>query len=237
MLNRLRLLIIRHAEPDYPRDALTERGSLQAERLALRLAGEGIDRLYSSPLRRALDTARPAAAVLGLPVGIEPWTRELEDWWLPIGPEGERPAWKLDGGMVRDLAPELHPEDWCSLPPFDLPVLRQGFAALTAASDAFLARHGCVRAGRRYRLERPEHGPADRLALVCHAGFGLTWLAHLLAIPPPLIWAGFALPPASVTTIEFEPLPDGGGAAPRCLAVGDVSHLRADDGGHRPHGR
>ncbi|EMY35878.1 fructose-2,6-bisphosphatase [Arthrobacter crystallopoietes BAB-32] len=45
---------------------LSERGRVQAERVAERLAGLHIDGLYSSPLERARETAEPAAACTGL---------------------------------------------------------------------------------------------------------------------------------------------------------------------------
>ncbi len=207
----MRLYIIRHAEPAYPEDALTPRGHRQAQELAKRLAGAGIDRVYSSPLTRAVETARPTAESLGLEIVLEPWLCEIEDWWIPGGPEGELPVWQVDGATIRSLAARLSPENWHRLPPFDLPVLRQGFAELRTASAAFLARH---------RID----GASGRLAVFCHAGFGLTWLAHLLEIAPPLVWAAFTLPPASVTTVEIEELA-AGRAAPRCLGVGDTSHL------------
>lgn len=60
--------------------------------------------------------------------------------------------------------------------------------------------------------------------MFCHAGLGLTWLAHLLAIPPTLFWAGFWLAPSAVTTILFEErTPEW--AVPRCIGLGDVAHL------------
>jgi len=222
----VRLYIIRHAEPDYPQDALTARGRQQAQKLAERLAAARVDRVYSSPLNRAMETARVTAERLAVELGVEDWMRELEDWWIPGGPEGELPAWQVDGATIRSLAPRLSPENWHSLPPFDKqPVLRQGYEELRAASAAFLARQGYVQEGRHYRIEAE---PGGRVAAFCHAGFALTWLAHLLEIAPPLVWSGFALAPASVTTVDFEPLP-GGRAAPRCLGVGDVTHLAAGD--------
>lgn len=220
----MRLYIIRHAEPAYPEDALTAHGHQQAQKLAERLAAAGVDRVYSSPLNRAVETALPTARRLAVELVVEPWLRELEEWWIPGGPEGELPAWQVDGATIRSLVPGLSPENWHSLPPFDKPVLRQGYEELRAASAAFLARQGYVQEGRHYRREA---GAGGRLAVFCHAGFGLTWLAHLLEIAPPLVWAGFALAPASVTTVDFEPLP-GGRAAPRCLGVGDVTHLGGD---------
>lgn len=217
----MRLYIIRHAEPAYPKDALTARGHLQAQALARRLAGTGIEKIYSSPLHRALETARYTAERLGLEVQVEPWTRELEDWWIRDKAGAELPVWQVDGATIRALGPGLGLESWDRFPPFDEPHLRQGFARLRSAADEFLARHGHVRDGVRYRIEgAPSHG----IAVFCHAGFALTWLADLLAIPLPLMWAGFSLAPGSVTTIVFEDLA-GGGATPRCVGLGDVAHL------------
>lgn len=201
----MRLYLIRHAEPAYPRDALTPRGHRQARALARRLERAGIGHVYSSPLQRALETARYTAERLGLDVEVEPWTRELEDWWIPDEILGERPVWQVDAATLR-----------AARDPGPPPHLREAFARLRAAGDGFLARHGHVREGPRYRVEgRPEQA----IALFCHAGFALTWLADLLAIPLPLLWAGFSLPPGSVTTVVFEPLA-GGGAAPRCVGLG-----------------
>ena len=197
----MRLYLIRHAEPAYPADALTARGHRQARALARWLEGREIAHLYSSPMNRALETAHYTARRLGLEVEVEPWTREIEDWWIPDETLGELPAWQVDAVTLRALDPEA----WRSTPPLDAPHLRTGFDRLCADADAFLARNQGSRG----------------LALFCHAGFALTWLAHLLSIPLPLMWAGFALPPASVTTIVFEELP-GGGTAARCVGLGEV---------------
>ena len=69
----MELVIVRHAEPvrivdaDGPADPpLTERGLLQAKAVAEWLGAEQIDALYSSPLRRAIQTAQPIAAACGL---------------------------------------------------------------------------------------------------------------------------------------------------------------------------
>ena len=53
----MRLLFIRHGEPDYEKDSLTEKGFREAEYLAEYLADVKIDACYVSPLGRAKDTA------------------------------------------------------------------------------------------------------------------------------------------------------------------------------------
>lgn len=75
----MELLLIRHALPERvegssgPADpGLTDAGRQQAELLADYLASERIDAVYSSPMRRAVETAAPLAARLGVtPVVVE----------------------------------------------------------------------------------------------------------------------------------------------------------------------
>lgn len=63
-----------------------------------------------------------------------------------------------------------------------------------------------------------------KIAVFCHGGFGLTWLAHLLQIPFPLVYSNFYLWPSSVTTILFDERLTGF-ATSRCIGLGDISHL------------
>ena len=119
------------------------------------------------------------------------------------GRHGEKARSATDPGQVRDY--------------------RAVVERVAADSDAFLARHGYQREGGAYRVVQPN---TERIAVFCHGGLGLTWLAHLLAIPVPLMWAAFWLAPSSVTTVLMDERVDGL-ATPRCLALGDTSHLHA----------
>jgi probable phosphoglycerate mutase len=220
----LRLLLIRHAEPAYPRDALTAEGRRQARALAARLAAGGLAGLYSSPMRRALATAEPVAEASGVGVRVEPWLGELESWAIDLPARGEAPAWEVAAEAVRAGRPPLDADNWPALPALAGAGLGERFAELARRSDEFLAGLGYRREGGGYRTAEAEAAAAVPLAVVCHEGLILTWLAHLLAIPPPLVWAGFSLPPASVTTVVFEPVRPGW-AAPRCRGLADVAHL------------
>ena len=53
----MKLLIIRHGDPDYTIDSLTEKGWREAEYLSQRMASLDIKDFYVSPLGRARDTA------------------------------------------------------------------------------------------------------------------------------------------------------------------------------------
>ena len=53
----MELLIIRHGDPDYTIDSLTEKGWKEAEYLSEKLVKMDIQDFYVSPLGRARDTA------------------------------------------------------------------------------------------------------------------------------------------------------------------------------------
>ncbi|MBQ1256231.1 MAG: histidine phosphatase family protein [Clostridia bacterium] len=51
------LFFVRHGDPCYDPDSLTPLGLRQAEAVGRRLAGHGLDRIFSSPMKRARQTA------------------------------------------------------------------------------------------------------------------------------------------------------------------------------------
>ena len=53
----MRLLIIRHGDPDYAKDSLTEKGWREAELLSRKISQMEVDYFYVSSLGRAKDTA------------------------------------------------------------------------------------------------------------------------------------------------------------------------------------
>jgi broad specificity phosphatase PhoE len=76
----LRLVLVRHAETDWNRErryqghrdtSLSDTGRAQAEAAGRLLAGERIEAVWSSPLRRARETAAAIAAPQGLAVHVE----------------------------------------------------------------------------------------------------------------------------------------------------------------------
>ena len=79
-----RLFLIRHGETEgnalrivqHPHIPLSPRGVTQAERLALRLAREGVARIVSSDYARAMTTAEHLQRATGAPLAIEPLLRE-----------------------------------------------------------------------------------------------------------------------------------------------------------------
>ena len=228
----MRLYIVRHADPDYAIDSLTPAGHQEAQALANRMRQIRPTHLYCSPVQRARHTCQYTADALGLLMQIESWTAELRECRQVYEPWGELCAWDVPGEIIRANPTLPTQENWDQMPAFANPIYRERFEFVQRHSDDFLARHGYVRDGGRYRIEAPNR---DRLAVFCHGGLGLTWLAHLLAIPLPMMWSSFWLSPSSVTTILFDERSPTW-ATPRALCVADTSHLYAAGLPVSPHG-
>ena len=73
----MKLLFIRHGDPDYEKDSLTEKGWHEAELLSQRMAETKVDAFYVSPLGRARDTASLTLKKLGREAEEKPWLREF----------------------------------------------------------------------------------------------------------------------------------------------------------------
>ena len=216
------LYIIRHADPIYNPDTLTNKGKLQAQALAKRLAVHGLDKIYSSPSGRALETAKPTAEMLGLDIGIEEWTKEVDDRFSVVLPDGQKKfAVNLENTVYRSEQNLDLGSRWHEAEIFDSINAKSEYDKICSCSDDFLARHGYVRHGGVYRIER---GNNDRVAVFCHGGLSQLWLAHLLNIPVHTVFAGIGISHTGVTILDFENR-DNGITAPYCLCLSDISHI------------
>ena len=218
------LYIVRHGEPIYGPDTLTELGREQARAVADRFAIHGLDRIYSSPQGRARETAQPPADRLGLDVTILPWTREIWPELALPQPDGSlRFAMGLPGSCLRSEENHDLGEKWHEMEVLKPIEAKKAYEEIVVEnSDILLRSLGYKR--EREGVYKILHENNERIALFCHGGFTLTWLPHLLAIPPHLFWASFAVTHTGVTLIEFKD--DGTGhACPKCLFFGDMAHI------------
>ena len=110
----MRILLIRHGDPDYVNDTLTEKGRREAALLAKRAVSMNMGECYKSPLGRAKDTATPCLEVTGKTAEILDWLQEfpaqvdlnknpeLEKAYPDVKKEGEhflpRIAWDMVPG-------------------------------------------------------------------------------------------------------------------------------------------
>ena len=74
----MKIIFIRHGEPNYEIDSLTEKGWREAELLSKRTAKWNVTDFYCSPLGRAKDTASFTLKNAGREAEILPWLREFD---------------------------------------------------------------------------------------------------------------------------------------------------------------
>ena len=210
---KMRLYIIRHADPDYENDTIIEYGKKQADMLAMRMKEIMPDIIYSSPRGRAIATAKPTCELLGMDYTIEEWATEKMEYMVSPDYEDEevmRSSWEqsLADGIYRykDFAKEDRKEH---------------IVGMIDSSDEFLLRHGYKREGLLYKTINPNQ---EKIAVFCHGGFGGAWISHLLSLPPAMGWLHFSLHTTSVTEFAFANN-ENGITFPRCMRLGDVSHL------------
>lgn len=219
----MRLLIVRHGDPDYKIDSLTPTGWKEAELLAQRLSKLDIKAFYVSPLGRARDTAS---------VTLKRMSRQAEvcSWLQEFGVRMQKPG-EDHLTCLWDWLPELWTADdryfdrelWHTSEIFQQYAVSENLKWVTDNLDILLARHGYIRDGRYYRAESPN---TDTIVLFCHFGVECVLLGHLLNISPMLLWHGACAVPTSVTTVITEERREGI-AYFRMNAFGDISHLYA----------
>ena len=217
------LYIVRHGDPDYKTDSLTERGVLQAEAVGKRIAASGIDRIFSSPMGRARMTAEPACRLLGLECHIEDWTHEIGDEIKTPYPDGViKSISRLQNTVFRENGNINIPyERTCECPGIRESRMDEAIRTIEKNGNDFLERLGYKYENGVYRILRPNE---DKVALFCHAAFGRAWLSILL--PLHIMWSSFSYMHTGVTVLEFRNNEDGF-TAPHCLCYSDMSHLYA----------
>ena len=220
------LYIVRHGDPIYETDSLTERGKLQAEAVGKRMLDAKIDRIFSSPLGRAMQTAEPACRLLGLEKNIEKWTCEIGgEKNTTTFPDGKRKAVTLvQNTYYRENGNLYLPYERtyeCNI--INETEIGSAVKYIEEQGNVFLERLGYREENGVYRIIKNNE---EKIALFCHAVFARAWLSVLLHIPFHIMCASFQYTHTGVTIIEFENNPNGF-TAPKCMCYSDVSHLYA----------
>lgn len=237
----MQLLLIRHADPDYSIDSLTQRGWGEAEALAKYLRPLPVSAYYVSPLGRARDTASVTLAATGRQAEEKEWLREFPVTVELTGRPNLQKAYpdQYDEGQRRfaevvwDMLPEYwteHPEylereGWRQSEVAACSDLIEKYDYVTGEMDRLLAEYGYRRNGLSYRVEKANR---ERLVFFCHFGVECVLLSHLLNISPFTLWHGMVAAPSSVTTINTEERRQGI-ACFRMARFGDISHLAREE--------
>ena len=242
----MKLIFIRHAEPDYEHDLLTEKGYREAEILGCRVAGWDVTDFYCSPLGRAKETAKPALKLLRREAVTFDWLREFD---APItnyeDPTRRRIPWDFRPYYLKEHPELFSSERWSESPLMKSGKVKEAYDWVCEGFDRLLKAYGYERDGVIYQSPKNvlpsdhfmeyngttiacmEKACTDETTLVffCHLGVMMLLVSHLLNTSPVTLWQGMFIPPASITVLSSEER-NVGEAYFRCQVVGDTSHLR-----------
>jgi len=219
----MKLVIVRHGDPDYSIDSLTPTGWKEAELLVPRMEKMNVKAFYVSPLGRARDTAMPTLKKLGREAQVLPWLQEFTPMVRRPNIEKVSVAWDwLPADWTKE--PRFYDKDrWTQPEVFVEAGVETAYREVTQSLDKLLADYGYVRDGHCYRVVAANE---DTVVLFCHFGLECVLLGHLLNISPMVLWHGVCAAPTSVTTVVTEERRKGI-AYFRMNAFGDTSHLYA----------
>ncbi|MDD3957441.1 MAG: phosphoglycerate mutase family protein [Candidatus Izemoplasmatales bacterium] len=219
------IIYIRHGEPTYDPDGLTELGKQQAEAVATCLSIDGVDQIFSSTSNRAIMTAMPTSKRLNKEIAYLDFANEKHVWNnLTIDtPSGK--SWLFQSKKTIEL---FHTQDiidlglkWYEHPEFENKPFQVEMSRIQVESDRFFSGLGYLHLGNsKYKVVDEND---DRVAVFAHQGFGYAFLSHLLNIPYPQFCTHFELGHAEISLIEFKN--EEGYSYPKVLSLSNRSHL------------
>lgn len=242
----MRIIFVRHGDPDYEHDSLTDKGWREAEKLANRISKWNVTDFYCSPLGRAQATASCTLEKMGRSAKILDWTQEFS-YFIDDSVTGRH-------GIPWDLVPSFWSSDPLMLDKehwVDAALMKQNpeinikYKEVCTRLDEFLANYGYVRDNNFYRMPQKKEvfvpatiGPDGSsksvntdysmnepvIVIFSHLGAICIMLSHILNIPFPLLVHGFFLPTTSLTILSSEERWSNE-AYFRVQAMGDTSHL------------
>ena len=236
----MRLLFIRHGDPDYSIDNLTEKGKIEAKLLSDVIDSFGIDEVYQSPLGRAKATADYSLKVLKKEAVTLEWLKEFPALFDPNLSDTAREAYanelrkkpiirKYEKRIVWDVLPSYfgnHEElfdryRWRESELVKCSNMIEVYDDVRKSFFEFLSDYGYEKDGDIFRVKE---GNDKTLALFCHFGITSVLLSMLWNVSPFVPMQYLAAAPTSVTEVVTEER-EKGIAIFRTLRIGDISHL------------
>lgn len=225
----MRIILIRHGDPDYANDSLTEKGVREAKLLADRIASwENITEFYCSPLGRAKKTASYSLEKIGRSAVIYEWLKEFS-YYVDNPDTGEHDVpWDFMPHYWTEINEMYDKENWKRTEIYrSNPDLVPAYEEVCRKFDELLSSYGYTRCHNYYQTTHKETPDKHdhTIVIFCHLGISFVMLSHLLGISPAILFHGFFVAPTSVTILAAEErIP--GKAYFRAQVVGDTLHLQ-----------
>lgn len=209
----MKLIFIRHAEPDYENNTLTKKGFKEAGLLANYLKNNYFDEIYVSPLNRARLTfeaiARKNKHIHKSKIEIKPWMEEFIYSWDFL------PTYFTKNNLFYDK------DNFLAQEKLNNKEIKDQYKEAIHEFDKILQNNGYKRENNYYKVNEENE---KTLLFVSHLGLGNVLIGHLLNIPYPLLCQVFFQAPSSLTILVSEER-EKGIAQFRVHRYGDVTHL------------
>lgn len=216
----MKIIFIRHGDPDYINDTITESGKEESKLLKERIEKLGADEFYVSPLGRAMDTAKYALEGTGKKAEVLDFLAEFPEIVEDVTDNGGR-LWDLMPSYITKDERYYNESEWFNTDLMKTGPVKETYDKLCFKFDEFLKSHGYERNGRMYNAVNSNK---KTIVFFCHFGIASVYISHLLGMAPHVLWQGFCAAPTSLTTLVTEEREEGK-AVFRCTSFGDISHL------------
>lgn len=218
----MKIIFIRHGDPDYSIDSLTKKGWREAELLSERVRKWDVKDFYVSPLGRAKDTAKVSLDKIGATAIQKDWLKEFYVTIQDPYTGEKRIPWDFMPGYWTKREKLYDKEQWVEDEVMSTGEVKREYNKVIHGFDELLKSYGYQREARYYKVL--DGGNEDTIVFFCHLGVQFAILSHLLGISAPVLWQGFFVAPTSVTVLCTEERVKGE-AYFRCKKLGDTSHL------------
>ena len=141
----MKILIVRHGEPDYAKNTLTDKGFIEANELSRKLGKINIDGIYSSPLNRAMYTAIPTAELHNKEITVLDWLKEFqgvchdENTGKNVSPWNQKPQFWVNKKEFYDI------HTWTNEAWMNEGTVREQYDYVTSEFDKLLQEYGYYR--------------------------------------------------------------------------------------------
>ena len=218
----MKIVIIRHADPDNINNCLTEAGKIEAEALGKHYNASMFDDIYSSTLPRAVLTAQ--AVIKGeKEIKQVDWLREFfHDVTLEDGKKHLN--WDFLPSFLEKHQEFLSPNYFEDCKEFKDVEMQKHYENVVNEFDKVLEKNGYKRDGHYYKVVDSNQ---KTIVFFCHFGMMCVLMSHLFNIPYTILTNFTVCQPSGVTTFVTEER-EKGIAEFRMLEFGDVSHLKME---------
>ena len=218
----MKIIFIRHGEPDYSVDNLTEKGKRETALLTNRLLKlPAVTDVYCSPLGRAIATAKPYLQATGRTAFVKRWMQEFNAKVFDKEKNDYKIPWDFYPADWTKDKKVFDKDDWVNSDLLNETVA-PAYKDVCTGIDALLKEYGYTRSGNMYLSDEKDKDVT--ILIFCHLGAQFAMLSHLLGISAFMLWHCFYVAPTSVTTLVSEERKPGQ-AFFRVTGLGDTSHL------------